>query len=128
MCKKNRNILIDCLHIKESGAKVLLIRLLEELIETKDLTILLDKTIVLNKKLIEKHKIIRLKSSLINRLFFYLKNNNFFSKIITFNNLPPFFNSKTPSYVYFHNTLFIEKKIIYIPLNKNLFYYQKKYL
>jgi len=109
MFKANNNILLDCLHVKESGAKVLLIKLLEELVNTKNLIILLDQCIVLDEKLIEKHHIIRLKSSLLHRAYFYFKNNNSFCKIFTFNNLPPFFNSKTPSYVYFHNTLLLEK-------------------
>lgn len=102
-------ILIDALYINNSGGKILLDYLIEEL-EQNEMKIhyLLDERIRNNHPEINKNKVTYLGASLLNRHEFYKKNKINFSKVLCFGNLPPTLKLNAEVYTYFHQKLFLE--------------------
>ena len=106
-------ILLDSLHINNSGGKVLLCYLVEEL-EKSDLNVfyLFDKRIENDFKYIPANRKLFLESTFLNRVKFYIKNKDKFVKIFCFANIPPPIKlSKAEVFTYFHNvSLFYQPK------------------
>lgn len=116
-------VLIDALHINTGGGKVLLDYLIEQLEKTdKKITYLLDDRIRAEVPEIKKsNNVIFLKANLVNRLFFYKKNNSKFVSILCFGNLPPYKKCVATVYTYFHQLLFLEKPENFSVLQKIIF-------
>jgi glycosyltransferase involved in cell wall biosynthesis len=102
-------ILIDALHINNSGGKVLLDYLIDS-IEKTNLKVfyLLDERIIDKHPLIKKNQVFFLKANFKNRFLFYIKNKNKFHKILCFGNIPPPIRLNAKTYTYFHQRLFIK--------------------
>ena len=103
-------ILVDALYINNSGGKVLLDYLIEEL-EVSGLHVfyLLDDRVSSSAYNVKQGNIIYLKASLINRFNFYRENKDKFTKVFCFGNLPPLHKLNIPVYTYFHQKLFIDE-------------------
>ena len=103
-------ILVDALYINNSGGKVLLDYLIEEL-EVSGLHVfyLLDDRVSSSAYTVKQGNIIYLKASLINRFNFYRENKDKFTKVFCFGNLPPLHKLNIPVYTYFHQKLFIDE-------------------
>lgn len=101
-------ILIDSLYINNSGGKVLLDYLIEQ-IEKNDLDVfyLFDARVNQSFLNIPNDRKVYIEASLVNRFKFYQKNQNKFSKILCFANIPPIIKLKSTVYVYFHQVLYI---------------------
>lgn len=122
-------ILIDALYINNSGGKVLLDYLIEELEKTdKEVFYLLDERIQKEKLQLKKNKVIYLKASLIKRRNFYKENKNKFSSILCFGNLPPNIRTSAKVYTYFHQLLFLDlpKEMSFI--SKKIYYIKTRFL
>lgn len=123
-------ILIDALYINNSGGKVLLDYLIEELEKTsKEIFYLLDERIQNeNHSLKLKNKVTYLQASLFKRRKFYRENKNKFSAILCFGNLPPNIRTSAKVYTYFHQLLFLElpKEIPFI--SKKIYYIKTRVL
>jgi glycosyltransferase involved in cell wall biosynthesis len=102
-------ILLDSLYINNSGGKVLLDYLVEEL-EKSDLDIyyLFDKRCEKDFQFISSQNKTYLRASLFNRHKFYKENSQKWSKIFCFGNLPPTFKLDVPVYTYFHQKLYLQ--------------------
>lgn len=122
-------ILIDALYINNSGGKVLLDYLIEELEKTdKEVFYLLDERIQKEKLQLKKNKVVYLKASLIKRRNFYKENKNKFSSILCFGNLPPNVKTSAKVYTYFHQLLFLDlpKEMSFI--SKKIYYIKTRFL
>lgn len=101
-------LLIDALHINNSGGLVLLDYLIKSIEKSKiDVFYLLDDRLINNYSKIKSDKIIFLKANFINRYLFYCKNKNKFEKVFCFGNIPPPIKLKSKSYTYFQQKLYI---------------------
>lgn len=102
-------LLIDSLYINNSGGKVLLDYLIEELEKTGiPILYLLDERIKNNHPTIKpENKVYYLKGNLFLRHLFYLKHRKEISKVLCFANLPPTLKLKAEILTYFHQPLFI---------------------
>jgi len=102
-------LLIDALYINNSGGKILLDYLIEEL-ESRQLKVhyLLDERIKNSHPEIINNEITYLEASLLKRHQFYKNNSINFSKVLCFGNLPPSLKLKAEVYTYFHQKLFLE--------------------
>lgn len=103
-------ILLDAIYINNSGGKVLLDYLIENL-ERKEIDVyyLLDDRIVNNHPVIRAtNQVTYLKAGLMARHKFYKANLKRFSKILSFGNLPPSVRPTIEVFTYFHQPLFIE--------------------
>lgn len=109
-------ILIDALYINNSGGKILLDYLIENLEKTDfEIYYLLDKRIENNHSPIKSsNSVFYLKANLLNRHRFYKKNINSFTKVFCFGNLPPSTKLHAEVYTYFHQRLFLS-----VPKNIN---------
>ena len=121
-------ILIDALHINNSGGLILLDYLIKK-IEESNLKVfyLLDSRIRNNYNFIESNKVVFVEANLRNRLLFYLKNKNKFRKVFCFANVPPPIRLKSITYTYFHQRLFLSiptelsiKTKFYLSLKSNI--------
>ena len=84
-------ILLDAMYINNSGGKILLDYLIEQLeIRNCSVYYLLDDRIKGNHSEIMKNRVTYLKASIIKRHIFYRENKELFSKVLCFGNLPPF--------------------------------------
>lgn len=102
-------ILIDALYINNSGGKILLDYLIEEIEKSKlKVHYLLDDRILGQHPVISKNRVTFLHASLIKRHQFYKENKLKFTKILCFGNLPPTLKTKAVVYTYFHQKLFLE--------------------
>ena len=102
-------ILIDATYVNELGGKNLLEYFLKSIDEKRLTTlffVLLDKRISLKLSNLENYFYMEASES--NRLKFYKKNSNKFSKIFCFANVPPPINLKIDTFIYFHNDLLID--------------------
>lgn len=102
-------ILIDALYINNGGGKVLLDYLIKT-IETSEIEVcyLLDDRARFNIQTIKSsNNIVYLKASIINRFFFYIKNEHKFKNVLCFGNLPPFVKTHSNVYTYFHNPMYL---------------------
>lgn len=103
-------VLIDSLYINNSGGKVLLDYLVEE-IENAQLNVfyLFDERCKDDFQNIPRNRKVYLKASMKRRNRFYLKNKNRFSKVFCFANIPPPIKLKDKEvFTYFHNTLLVD--------------------
>jgi len=103
-------VLLDAIYINNSGGKVLLDYLIENL-ESSGIHVhyLLDSRILQNHPIISsRNDITYLKSGLRSRHRFYKEKGNTFSKVLCFGNLPPSIKLKADVSTYFHQQLFIK--------------------
>ena len=102
-------LLIDAIYINTGGGKILLDYLIEELEKTdKQIFYLLDKRIQKEKYVIKSTNVILyLKSGFFDRMNFYKKNKNRFSKVFCFGNIPPPIKLKSDVLTYFQNINYI---------------------
>lgn len=102
-------ILIDSIYINNSGGKILLDYLVEE-VEKRELDCfyLFDERCNDDFYFIPENRKLYLKASLLNRHEFFKKNEFKFSKVLCFGNLPPLIKLSVPVYTYFHQLLFLD--------------------
>lgn len=119
-------ILIDALYINNSGGKILLDYLIENLECTNlDIIYLFDSRINYPTSIFKStNKIYYTKASTLNRLLFYLKHKKMVHKIFCFGNVPPILKIKNVTvYTYFHQMLFLKiPENIGIKMKMNLFF------
>ncbi len=109
-------ILIDALHINNSGGKILLNYLIKSIEQSKlEVFYLLDDRITADCSDIDNNKVLYLKANFINRFLFYIKNKNTFQKVFCFANISPPIKLKAKIYTYLHQRLFLK-----IPKELNL--------
>lgn len=102
-------ILLDSLYINNSGGKILLDYLVDEIEKNKlDCLYLFDERCKNDYSFIPNNRKVYLKASLIKRHQFYKKNKSKFSKVLCFGNLPPTLKLSVPVYTYFHQLLFLD--------------------
>ena len=102
-------ILIDSLYINNSGGKVLLDYLVQELEKSSDQYFyLFDHRCINDFQSIPNSRKVFMPGSLIKRHRFYAKNRAKFSKIFCFGNLPPTISLDVPVYTYLQQRLFID--------------------
>ena len=102
-------ILIDALHINNSGGKILLDYLIKNIEESKmNVYYLLDDRITADYLEFDKTNILFLKANFKNRCLFYIKNKHRFRKVFCFANVPPPIKLNAKTYTYFHQKLFLE--------------------
>ena len=104
-------ILLDAIDINNSGGKILLDYLIQELEKTeKSVFYLLDKRVEKTVPFLtaKSSNVVFLEASLINRHKFYLKNKNRFSSVLCFGDLPPSLRLNAQVYTYFHQQLYIK--------------------
>lgn len=101
-------LLVDSLYINNSGGKVLLDFLVEQL-ELSGLKpfYLFDDRNRNDFQTIPAERKLYLKASLRKRHSFYIQNSDRFSKVFCFGNLAPTIRLKIPVYVYFHQRIFL---------------------
>jgi len=102
-------ILLDAVYINDSGGKILLDYLVQQL-ENSNKTVfyLLDERVENQIPMIKSgNKLVFLKSSLYDRRKFYKTNSNCFSTVLCFGNLPPNIRLSATVYTYFHQQLYI---------------------
>ena len=121
--------LVDAIYINNSGGKVLLDYLINTIIEKK-LSIffyfLLDSRGEYN--YLDEIDYEFLNSSERSRYQFYKGNQNRFSKVLCFGNVPPSMKLKANVYVYFHNVLLAESLKEYPLKNKLLKYLKRSFI
>ena len=118
-------ILIDSLYINNSGGKVLLDYLVNE-IEKQNLNAfyLLDQRVSDSYPNIPVERKLFLKATFINRLRFYLENDSLYDIILCFGNVPPPIKVKSKVLTYFHQQLFL-KLPDEVPLFQKTIFYAK---
>lgn len=102
-------ILVDAVYINNSGGKILLDYLIQQM-EEADIEIyyLMDKRIEYNHPKIKiSNKVKYIKGGFIPRFMFYFKNAVKYKSIFCFGNFPPPIKQKVVVYSYFHNLLLI---------------------
>ena len=123
-------ILIDAVYINNSGGKILLEYLIENLEKTNlQFFYLLDYRVKNNLFNIKKSNKIRyINNGWYSRLKFYYKNNIKFSLIFCFGNIPPPIKTNTKTYTYFHQFLYFEKRLNLYWLDYFKLFFKKIYL
>ena len=102
-------LLLDSLHINNSGGKILLEYLVEQLEKNKiQVFYLFDERCKDDFKNVPTRRKLYLKANLINRHRFYRKKGSKFSHVFCFGNLSPTISLNVPVYTYFHQALFLE--------------------
>ena len=121
-------ILIDSIYINNSGGKILLDYLVEELEKANiDIFYLFDSRCKGSYDDVPKNRKLYLNASLLHRNSFYKKNKSKFSKVLCFGNLPPLFSTQAEVFTYFHQRLFIEPSTEF-PLHQRIIFYLKRLL
>jgi hypothetical protein len=115
-------VVLDFFRINTGGGLILMKVLLKELSSTSNLQILIDSRLT-NFDTLKKFKTIKISSELDRNLFFLL-NRNKITKLFSFGNLPPFIKIKGTVYVYFHQKLYLEAKIVKNKINFYNFYFK----
>lgn len=106
---KTKMLLLDSLYINNSGGKILLEYLVEQLEKHKvPVFYLFDDRCKDDFKNVPKRRKVYLKANLLNRHQFYRRKGKKFSHVLCFGNLAPTIALKVPVYTYFHQTLFLE--------------------
>lgn len=104
-------LLIDAIYINNSGGKILLDYLIQELEKSeKKVFYLLDKRVEKTVPYLSetKNNVIFLEASLINRHKFYTSNKNKFTSVLCFGDLPPSIKLNAKVFTYFHQQLYIK--------------------
>ncbi|MFN3998545.1 glycosyltransferase [Algoriphagus sp.] len=100
-------VLLDAVYINNSGGKILLNYLVEILYKSKkEVFYLLDLRVKGDYEFLQEDKVQYLESSLLKRHSFYRANQNRFSTVLCFGNIPPTFKLKVNVYTYFHNSIY----------------------
>ena len=122
-------ILVDATYINETGGKTLLNYLIENIIDKgleEKFYFLLDDRLKLKYPKINFEFI---KASEKNRLKFYKKTINKFSKVFCFANVPPPLKLNVETFIYFHNDLLIDlNETNFRILKKSVFYIKRFYI
>lgn len=107
---QNNMVLVDAVFINNSGGKILLDYLIEQLEKTDiEIYYLLDKRVENRHPVIKPgNKVQYIKGGLLSRHRFYQANGDLFQKILCFANFPPGIRVKGIVYTYFHQLLFIK--------------------
>ena len=101
-------LLVDALHINNSGGKILLDYLIKSIEESNiEVSYLLDNRVQSDYTLLKNNKAIFLKANFRNRFLFYVKNKNKFNKVLCFGNIPPPVKLNAKTFTYFHQKLFL---------------------
>ena len=104
----NNILLIDALHINDSGGKILLKYLIDSIEKSKLKVIyLIDDRVKEDLFFLNTNNVFFLKANFLNRFLFYLRNKNKFSKVFCFANVPPPISMNASVYTYFHNKLLL---------------------
>jgi len=102
-------ILIDAMYINDSGGKILLDYLISNIEKGKISTYyLLDKRMQKRHNLISNNLVKYLDAGLHNRLWFYFKHRNYFTRVLCFGNLPPMIKLSATIFTYFHQPMFLK--------------------
>ncbi len=123
-----QELLIDAMYINNSGGKILLDYLIEELEKSeKQIFYLLDKRVENNcpKINIKKNTLVFLDASLLNRNRFYREHKNRFTTVLAFGNLPPNIRLKAKVFTYFHQDLYINLPSNTIVKTKIIFFFKR---
>lgn len=122
-------ILVDAIYINNSGGKILLDYLVEELEKTElKVFYLLDERVFDHiPKIKDSNCSVFLKSSLIKRRKFYFEKGALFDKVLCFGNLPPNVKLSAIVYTYLHQTLYIDFPD-QISLSLRLSFYLKRFI
>lgn len=101
-------ILIDALHINNSGGKILLDYLIQSIKKSSiEVFYLLDDRITAEHLNTDENHVLYLKANFVNRYLFYIKNKNRFTKVLCFANIPPPIKLNAKTYTYLHQRLFL---------------------
>lgn len=106
-----KELLIDAIYINNSGGKILLDYLIQELEKSKKKVFyLLDKRVETAVPFLDAKapNVLFLSASLINRHKFYLQNKHRFTSVLCFGDLPPSIRLNAEVYTYFHQQLYIK--------------------
>lgn len=115
-------ILVDSIYINDSGGLILLKYLVDVLEKSNvDVFYLFDERTLKHFNHIDTNNRVFLKNSIIKRYEFYIKNRNRYTSVFCFGNVPPPIKLKVPTYVYFHQQLFLEIPKNFTGINKVLF-------
>lgn len=107
-------ILIDSIYINNSGGKVLLDYLIEQVCRSGlDVFFLFDERCKQSYQHIQGDKKVFLQPSFVKRHQFYLQNKSKFSCVLCFGNVPPTVHISYPVFIYFHNVSFIDQPDTY---------------
>lgn len=99
-------VLLDAIFINNSGGKVLLDYLIEEIIKREiDVYFLLDLRLQEEYPSIPKEKVTYLPNSLLKRHNFYKKHSGELQKVLCFGNVPPTLRLDAKVFTYFHNSV-----------------------
>lgn len=133
----NKPILLDAIYINNSGGKVLLDYLIQELEKSgKSVFYLLDNRIQHTVGYLDQSKgnVLFMEASLIARHKFLVQNKDAFSSILCFGDLPPSTRMNATVYTYFHQQLYIKfpsdiprKDKIFFLLKRKVLQYIFKY-
>lgn len=124
-------LLLDAIYINNSGGKILLDYLIQELEKSgKKVFYLLDKRVENNIPHIntDQNNVVFLEASLIKRHQFYVKNRNMFSSVLCFGDLPPSIRLKAKVFTYFHQQLYIKVPKDTPAVHKFLFFLKRSVL
>lgn len=121
-------LLIDAIYINTGGGKILLDYLIEELEKTDEqIFYLLDKRIEKEEYIIKpSNTILYLNSGFFDRINFYKKNREQFSKVFCFGNIPPPIKLNVKVLTYFHGAAYIFLSKDDFSLKKRFFFFLKK--
>lgn len=112
-------LLLDSLYINNSGGKILLEYLVEQLEKNKiPVFYLFDERCKDDFQNVPKRRKVYLKANLLNRHRFYRRKGGTFSQVLCFGNLAPTIPLKVPVYTYFHQPLFLKVPESFSLLNK----------
>ena len=123
-------ILIDAIYINNSGGKILLDYLIEELEKSgKKVFYLLDQRVEEKIQYLDNtdNEVLLMKASLINRHKFYVENRHKFTSVLCFGDLPPSIKLDAKVYTYFHQQLYI-KFPSDIPFSHKVLFTLKRYV
>tara|TARA_X000000368_G_scaffold419059_1_gene421901 strand:+ start:3518 stop:4513 length:996 start_codon:yes stop_codon:yes gene_type:complete len=110
-------ILIDAVGINRGGGKILLDYLIQEIdLNFNNILFLFDKRILNNHPKINNNKTIYIKNNFIDRLLFYLKNKNKFSKVLCLANYSPPVKLDSKVFTLFQNVAIFDKLIYSGPI------------
>jgi glycosyltransferase involved in cell wall biosynthesis len=122
-------ILLDALHVNNSGGKVLLDYLIAELHASgREVFYLLDERVAGSYPFLPAGQALYLPAGLLARYRFYRQQRGRFRAVLCFGNLPPPLRQSCPVYTYFHNVLYLDFPAGGMGLKRAVFYLKTAYL